>query len=55
MIIYIIIAFIVFIGIPIFVIIWGGLNIIKTIQLEKELKNKMGKLLELDSEQKEVK
>ena len=37
----IIITFIVLIGLPILITIWGGRNIIKTIQLEKELNNKM--------------
>ena len=43
----IIIAFIVFIGLPLFIIIWGGQKIVKTIQLEKELNNKM-EILELE-------
>jgi len=43
----IIIAFIVFIGLPLFIIIWGGQKIVKTIQLEKELNNKMEILTQL--------
>jgi hypothetical protein len=37
----VVIAFIVFIGLPLLIIIWVGSKIIKTIQLEKELNNKM--------------
>jgi len=37
----IIIAFIVFIVLPLLVVIWGSLKIIKTIKLEKELEKKL--------------
>ena len=43
----IIIGFVIFIGIPILIIVWGFSNITKTIQLEKELNNKM-EILELE-------